>query len=564
MCGILLNIFRNSNGKIRSKKFSELICNRGPNYFNEIEDVIGNGWNSLILGSVLWTQGDKTGVQPISDGNGNFLLWNGDVYHGLPNCGETSDSELVFAELVQHDVLSIISTICGPYAFIYYDATKSTLWFGRDVVGRHSLLWNINSENLLLTSVCPRSSDVEEVPNYGIFQIDLSNPVLDMYFHPWSHLSEDHLKINVKVGFSIGNKLSHTSFISPYHYDWYNREPERREIEFLSGFTTTSEAAIIFQQLDLNLPLHNIIQKMKHLMFQSVEKRIKTKPDYCSNCISSLTICNHSKFAILFSGGLDSTILAAIANYVAPQDESIDLYNVAFERYGTKSDGFLVPDRKNGYESLKELSLLYPQRKWNFVEINVSQEELGELRSQHIADLIYPLKSILDDSLGCALWFAARGKGVLNGQPYTSPARIVLLGMGADEIFGGYSRHRKEFEKQRWSGLGLQLIEEVNNIGKRNLGRDNRVVTDHGRQPRLPYLDENLLEFALSLPPWHRCCLTPNMTAGIGDKILLRSLAWNLGLRYCTTLPKKAMQFGSKIANPKEKGHELSANLVDI
>lgn len=59
-------------------------------------------------------------------------------------------------------------------------------------------------------------------------------------------------------------------------------------------------------------------------------------------------------------------------------------------------------------------------------QINVRQEELQDLRRQHIADLIYPLKSILDDSLGCALWFAARGKGVINGQPYTSSARVRL------------------------------------------------------------------------------------------------------------------------------------------
>lgn len=84
----------------------------------------------------------------------------------------------MFAELEQYGVLSTVSKISGPYAIIYYDVINNELWFGRDAVGRHSLLWNVDSENLLLTSVCPRSVVVEEVPNCGIFKIDLSKPIV--------------------------------------------------------------------------------------------------------------------------------------------------------------------------------------------------------------------------------------------------------------------------------------------------------------------------------------------------------------------------------------------------
>lgn len=46
-----------------------------------------------------------------------------------------------------------------------------------------------------------------------------------------------------------------------------------------------------------------------------------------------------------------------------------------------------------------------------------------------ITNLIYPLNTILDESLGCALWFASRGRGTLNGttEMYTSPARVGHL-----------------------------------------------------------------------------------------------------------------------------------------
>lgn len=52
------------------------------------------------------------------------------------------------------------------------------------------------------------------------------------------------------------------------------------------------------------------------------------------------------------------------------------------------------------------------------------------------------------------------------------------------------------------------------------------------------------------------------MPPGLGDKILLRLVAWRLGLRAAANLPKRAMQFGSRIANSREKGSEVSDRLV--
>ena len=45
--------------------------------------------------------------------------------------------------------------------------------------------------------------------------------------------------------------------------------------------------------------------------------------------------------------------------------------------------------------------------------------------------LVYPLKTVLDDSIGCAVWFAAKGKGIVGNGPnrgakYTSTARVMF------------------------------------------------------------------------------------------------------------------------------------------
>lgn len=43
--------------------------------------------------------------------------------------------------------------------------------------------------------------------------------------------------------------------------------------------------------------------------------------------------------------------------------------------------------------------------------VNVKKEELIEQRRKYISDAVAPLNSVLDDSLGCVLWFASRALG---------------------------------------------------------------------------------------------------------------------------------------------------------
>lgn len=62
-----------------------------------------------------------------------------------------------------------------------------------------------------------------------------------------------------------------------------------------------------------------------------------------------------------------------------------------------------------------------------------------------------------------------------------SAARVVLLGHGADELCGGYGRHRTAFRTRGWPGLAEELQLDMGRLWLRNLGRDDRLVADHGR-----------------------------------------------------------------------------------
>ncbi|KAK8753791.1 hypothetical protein OTU49_001603 [Cherax quadricarinatus] len=198
------------------------------------------------------------------------------------------------------------------------------------------------------------------------------------------------------------------------------------------------------------------------------------------------------------------------------------------------------------------------------LQINVSSAELAEERESVIRHLVAPLTSVLDDSIGCALWFGGRGHGAVVGVPYTSPARVLLCGMGADEQLGGYSRHRARFTAAGWSALLEEISLEISRIHTRNLGRDNRILSDHGRAPRFPYLDEDVVNFLNSLPVWIKANLY--LPRGVGEKLVLRVAAAHLGLTAAAVLPKRAIQFGSRIAkleNSRERGSDPCVRLVE-
>jgi asparagine synthetase B (glutamine-hydrolysing) len=59
---------------------------------------------------------------------------------------------------------------------------------------------------------------------------------------------------------------------------------------------------------------------------------------------------------------------------------------------------------------------------------------------------------------------------------------VVLLGHGADEQCAGYGRHRTRFRAGGWDGLAEELALDVGRLWQRNLGRDDRLVADHGRE----------------------------------------------------------------------------------
>lgn len=168
-----------------------------------------------------------------------------------------------------------------------------------------------------------------------------------------------------------------------------------------------------------------------------------------------------------------------------------------------------------------------------------------------MVSLIQPHNTEMDLSIACALYFASRGTGIASSgieqdSKYTTPARVLLSGLGADELFGGYTRHATAFNRRGYTALLDEMELDVNRLGKRNLGRDDRVIAHWGREARFPYLDESLVKWAVECPIWGKCGfqtgpLTDEDNHIEPGKKVLRLLAYELGMRSVAHEKKRAV-----------------------
>ncbi|XP_029385930.1 asparagine synthetase domain-containing protein 1 [Echeneis naucrates] len=596
MCGIFCLLSLSAAHFETDTTVSEHLKRRGPNWSQNLTVTGRNGCYQCVFSAhVLHMRGSLT-TQPLQDTTGNVLVWNGEVFGGLPVMPEENDAAVIAQRLSScgrpSEILSVLSSIQGPWGFIYYQKAGEYLWFGRDFFGRRSLLWKFDAEVLTLTSVAVHTSGSDlcpwqEVPAVGVYRVDLKAAteagMVTLEVYPWARVGNDDTSTlqcvpSGCVALMNQSGLVLTSPVSPLNSSIPNSLNETET------HSNTQLSVKDLEQLLASKEKNEEVNCLTCVLSEAVRRRVQSLPFEKKD---SSPDDDHATVAILFSGGIDSMILAALADRHIPAHQPIDLLNVAFKLQepkkqkesakkknknmttASKPDGanspkfspFDVPDRITGKAGLKELQELNPERRWNFVEINVTQEELQKMRHGRICHLVHPLDTVLDDSIGCAVWFAARGTGFImednDQRPFSSSAKVILTGIGADEQLAGYSRHRVRFKMSGYEGLVQELAMELGRISSRNLGRDDRVIGDHGKEARFPYLDEDVVSYLNSLPVWEKADLS--LPRGVGEKLLLRLTAKQLGLGQSAVLPKRAMQFGSRIAK-MEDSHEKASD----
>ncbi|XP_052854736.1 asparagine synthetase domain-containing protein CG17486 [Drosophila gunungcola] len=564
MCGIFCSILQDAklySNNIESP-LTEILRNRGPDVQDELVLNYDDG-HIILAGSVLWQQGEKVQKQPVVADNFIFL-YNGDFYN-LPKPESMSDTSWIakrFSECrSEKNLLNLLKQWEGPHCLIIYDKRDQTLYFSRDTLGRNSLIIERISKglNLLSTSHYSESEKISlELPPLGIYRIKV-NDLTACILHPWQPLNEYNNQLLLNLDIAVGWKTTVESPISP---EWMLKSKLRFDYEFYK-FPYIDNHVDLYNNIISQPQIKESLTTLHQLLCDSVRNRVRNTAPACRLCLTKLglkTKCNHAKICILFSGGIDCTILALLANQFVSDNEPIELINVAFESIeGQNISEILwdVPDRRTSLLAIEELKKLCPKRCWNLLKVNVTRSELQQHLNTHIKHLIYPLETVLDESLGCVFWFASHCT--------SSTARVALIGSGADELFGGYARHRNTFRRclgsdmEHYMAVEIELEVDWQRIPARNLARDDRVIADNGKTARSPFIEENFVKFIRSLEAYQKCCFS--FPEGVGDKLLLRLYGYQIGLREVVFLRKRAMQFGSRIANKKQNASHLSENL---
>ena len=120
----------------------------------------------------------------------------------------------------------------------------------------------------------------------------------------------------------------------------------------------------------------------------------------------------------LLSGGLDSSLITVLA---AKQLGSIDSYTIKFK------------ERDNRFEQMPE-DIIYARKLANKFNLRLNEIEINP----SIVDCIPNIMNVLDEPLGDP---AAINTQIICEQLKNQGMKVLLSGMGADEIFGGYRRH---------------------------------------------------------------------------------------------------------------------------
>ncbi|MGB8312046.1 MAG: asparagine synthetase B [Halobacteriota archaeon] len=117
---------------------------------------------------------------------------------------------------------------------------------------------------------------------------------------------------------------------------------------------------------------------------------------------------------------------------------------------------------------------------------------------------------------------------------------LMMAGQGADELFGGYKRHFNAYELSQ-DALSEMLRKDILNMGKNNLERDNLIAASNTVELKLPYLDLNVVNFAMKIAIQLK--IKDDINKYILRKIAARFLPHQIAYRH-----KKAMQYGSGVS----------------
>ena len=442
MCGIFA-LLNNTNLSINiiEKEFYKG-RNRGPEFskldYNYMKMILG--FHRLAINGL-----NNISNQPLVFEN-IVLICNGEIYnykelYRTMNVTPVtqSDCEVIIHLYLKYGIEQTLTMLDGVYSFILYDNTitedlNNKIYIARDPFGIRPLYYLKNA-----------------------------NDKMDCRFNS-----------NILYGFA--------SELKCLQY-FYNLNPEYYTIEqFLPGtysvFNLSSKVSSKWEPIIINKS--HFTPCFPHTMshdFQDIYSKIAT---YFNAAIVKRCITTERPIACLLSGGLDSSLVAALVNnYYESHDfpNKLETYSIGLE----------------GSEDLKYAKIVADYLGTKHTEIIVSEKQMVD----SIPDVIKTIESYDTTTVRASIGNYLLGKYISEH----SDAKVIFNGDGSDELLGGYIYMNKcpddiEFDKEI-----RRLLKDIHLF---DVLRSDKSISSHGLEPRTPFLDRSFANFILSLPPSFR------------------------------------------------------------
>ena len=505
MCGIV-GMAGNFNKEMLEEALKS-INHRGEDYSNtyiDEEKGIGLGHNLLSIFNLIDENKEisdnlEYNKQPIILNN-LVLVFNGEIYNfkkleeflkeNDKNYSQSKSDSQLLANLINYyynsndenlleSVKSVIKELDADYSFAVYDRKHDNLAISRDPIGVKPLFYGMDEEKDLKVF----ASEKKALWMAKIADENICDLTPGFILYNWKTVDlEDNLI----------NKLINTDF----------KEIKSNYNEY-KDFLETKDSYEVYMEL------------LRDDLYSAVEKRVN----------------NISNIGLIFSGGVDSTILAVLLKQIAEKrnnnDNSIPL-NIKLYSVGVENS----QDIKFSKEIAEELDLPI---KTIIIDENTVKESIKPVLTAIEDDNVMKL------GVGMTIYLASKAMKEDN-------VKVALSGQGADELFGGYNRYLKHFSENSlfdaYFALDEEIYHDIANMYHVNLERDDAVSMANGVELRVPFLDKDIIDLSLDIPGIYKI----KDNEDILRKHILRDVAKSIGVPgYIADRPKKAAQYGSGI-----------------
>lgn len=449
MCGIvsIFNI-QEQTPELRQKalRMSQKIRHRGPDWSG-----IYCGGSAILAHERLSIVDPESGKQPLfSPDKKEVLAVNGEIYNHqeirklYPDYAfqTGSDCEVILALYRDwkkngknpSEVPALIEQLSGIFAFALYDAEDDCFLIARDPIGVIPLYIGYDADNKVYVA-----SELKALEG----QCDSYEPFL-----PGHYVYSERKKSNGKPAMQ-----------KYYSRKWMTETP-------ISKQKAETKAEKVFKE-------KSTVEDIREALTDAVKRQLMSDVPY----------------GVLLSGGLDSSVISAIAEkYSEHRVEN----NGETKAWWPRLHSFAVGLK--GAPDLAKARLVAEHIGTVHHEINYTiQEGLDAIR-----DVIYFIETydVTTVRASTPMYLLAR---VIKSMGI----KMVLSGEGADEIFGGYLYFHKapnadEFHKE--------TVRKLSKLYMYDCLRANKSLSAWGVEGRVPFLDKEFLDVAMNIEPELKMC----------------------------------------------------------